>query len=89
MQTLYLLSKTDTPASAQEPNSTCRTPPRICGFELQLSMRQPEASGWIYRASRSPSLGSKLFGYQLHGRLLEILASSLPLSCGHLEVQTC
>lgn len=63
--------------SAQEPGSTCRLPFRICGFELQLSSRQPEASGWIYRASRSPSLGSMLFGCQLYGRLLEILAQLL------------
>lgn len=63
--------------SAQEPDSTCRVSPRICGFDCQLSRRQPEDFGWIYRAFRSPSLGSTLSGCQLYGRLLEILAHLL------------
>jgi len=73
MQTLYLLSETGTPAVC--PGT--RAPPGIFGFELQLSGRQPIASRWIYRASRSPSLGSALFGCQLCGRQLKILAELL------------
>lgn len=63
--------------SAHEPGPSCGVPSRICGSELQLYSRQPEASGWIYRASRSPSLSSMLFRCQLYGRLLEILAQLL------------